>query len=391
MKSGGDAEQFLWRLYLDSCLNGPPPGKIRSSGQKYSAEQSLYWLRCMAGKMTAERIVELRVEELQPHWLHQPRKFNAIYILIIGLIVCGYLTKLVWGVIEPSAGIIYGVSMYLSCISSLLILIISKLAGYIAFGLSFFLLLFYGEIYRNTLTYWMSGGIVSGLAFGVLTVSFCRRSIGTIGKITCLNFPNTFQKLKKFTKGVSIGIGYGVIYAFFGMLILYYTWEENLTDAMFGGLTEGIPGGLIAGLAFGFRKIENPIVESISPGQLISYILRDSILFTIIITLSCLIILPFYVDVQHIITSSYYYDICLALFIICFFFLGADIIVGIYTLRLLLWQEGQLPFRLVSWLEDLHQRKLLQRVGGSYHFIHKRLQEYLAQSNDANMNIGTRQ
>jgi len=64
----------------------------------------------------------------------------------------------------------------------------------------------------------------------------------------------------------------------------------------------------------------------------------------------------------------------------CFIPLGADIVLGHYALRVLLWQEGQLPLRLISWLETLHQRKLLQRVGGSYHLIHKRLQEYLTGS-----------
>jgi hypothetical protein len=54
-----------------------------------------------------------------------------------------------------------------------------------------------------------------------------------------------------------------------------------------------------------------------------------------------------------------------------------------YLLRLCLWQERQLPLRLIRWLEALHHRKVLQRVGGSYRFLHKQLQEYLARTQDA--------
>ncbi|CAK8715636.1 hypothetical protein KKHLCK_04740 [Candidatus Electrothrix laxa] len=34
--------------------------------------------------------------------------------------------------------------------------------------------------------------------------------------------------------------------------------------------------------------------------------------------------------------------------------------------------------RLVPWLDAMHQRKVFQRVGGSYHFLHKQLRDYLA-------------
>ncbi|MCI5224136.1 MAG: hypothetical protein D3924_16070 [Candidatus Electrothrix sp. AR4] len=63
--------------------------------------------------------------------------------------------------------------------------------------------------------------------------------------------------------------------------------------------------------------------------------------------------------------------------------LGTDKMLKYYLLRLRLWQENQLPLRLVRWLEFLHHRKILQRVGGSYHFIHKQLLEYLARTHSA--------
>jgi hypothetical protein len=63
-----------------------------------------------------------------------------------------------------------------------------------------------------------------------------------------------------------------------------------------------------------------------------------------------------------------------------FILLGTNEVFQHYLLRLCLWLEGQQPLRLAPWLEAMQQRKVLQRVGGSYHFLHKQLQEYLAKS-----------
>lgn len=78
---------------------------------------------------------------------------------------------------------------------------------------------------------------------------------------------------------------------------------------------------------------------------------------------------------------------CLFVVIAAFcFILGVDNMLKYYLLRLCLWQENQLPLRLVRWLEFLHHRKILQRVGGSYHFIHKQLLEYLARTHSVQQN-----
>ncbi len=71
-----------------------------------------------------------------------------------------------------------------------------------------------------------------------------------------------------------------------------------------------------------------------------------------------------------------FYSFLFVVAVFTFFVLGANTVLQYY--RLCLRWEGQLPLRLVPWLEAMHQRKVLQRVGGSYHFLHKQLQEYLA-------------
>jgi hypothetical protein len=48
-----------------------------------------------------------------------------------------------------------------------------------------------------------------------------------------------------------------------------------------------------------------------------------------------------------------------------------------WALRFVLWRNGNLPFRLVPWLDEMTERGLLRRVGGGYIFIHRSLLEYI--------------
>jgi len=48
-------------------------------------------------------------------------------------------------------------------------------------------------------------------------------------------------------------------------------------------------------------------------------------------------------------------------------------------LRLLLWRHGLAPLRLLRWLEYAVRLRLLYRAGGGYVFIHKTVQDALAQ------------
>lgn len=53
-----------------------------------------------------------------------------------------------------------------------------------------------------------------------------------------------------------------------------------------------------------------------------------------------------------------------------------------YLLRLLLALSGSLPLRLVPFLNDMSDHILLQRAGASYRFIHRTLQEHIAELTD---------
>jgi hypothetical protein len=52
-------------------------------------------------------------------------------------------------------------------------------------------------------------------------------------------------------------------------------------------------------------------------------------------------------------------------------------------IRLWLGSRGQLPLRLMRFLEDAHQRGVLRQVGAVYQFRHARLQDRLAANGSA--------
>jgi hypothetical protein len=49
-----------------------------------------------------------------------------------------------------------------------------------------------------------------------------------------------------------------------------------------------------------------------------------------------------------------------------------------FTLRFVLWCSGVIPWRYARFLDYATDRKLLQRVGGRYRFLHYLLRDHLA-------------
>ena len=57
----------------------------------------------------------------------------------------------------------------------------------------------------------------------------------------------------------------------------------------------------------------------------------------------------------------------------------ANVSIGHYTLRWLLYRNGSLPFRdLIPFLDYCVERIFLRRVGGGYIFVHRLLMEHFA-------------
>ncbi|MCI5121672.1 MAG: hypothetical protein D3908_10875 [Candidatus Electrothrix sp. AUS4] len=402
------------------------------------------WLCCLADKMTAEGMVELKIEELQPTWLYHPRKFKVSYIQGYGLtlgLFFGIISSLFYGAVY---GISSGVSAWIAFALHMRLhdkktFLGNMFLSHTTFISNMFLFPFYGGFlglllngavyvlmgdYRHdylttNLSYYflngfmvieykyiqhdnvvfliksglLGGGIAGGIAGG-----------GWIASRRTHPIVNTFEQTEKIKKIKALPlITLKNIKKFimeFGRTLFFTLLAGVPFLGQLYGLTTGIVVtlglGIAAGLPLALSKLETPVLDSTYSGQAISYAVRNSFLFTpLFSTISMLAFIQavFAFEYYSLIANIYYhmpsfYILYLGIIFGSFLFSGSDIILSHYILRLLLWQEGQLPFRLVSWLEDLHQRKLLQRVGGSYHFIHKRLQEYLA-NNDTKISAGS--
>lgn len=128
--------------------------------------------------------------------------------------------------------------------------------------------------------------------------------------------------------------------------------------------------------------MDSPVQDAVGPGQLFVNAVWSSLIQTVIFSTISMLFFVKIADLSGLWsynTSSVkiFYYLYIIIIIYCLSELGFSIMLKYYLLRLLLWQEKQLPLRLSFWLETLQHQKILQRVGGSYHFIHKQLLEYL--------------
>jgi predicted NACHT family NTPase len=58
---------------------------------------------------------------------------------------------------------------------------------------------------------------------------------------------------------------------------------------------------------------------------------------------------------------------------------GGDACIQHFTLRLILYRNGYIPWNYARFLDYCTERLFLQRVGGRYRFIHKLLQDHFAE------------
>ncbi len=303
-------EDFLWRNYLDKQLNVPPPAR----GKKYSKEQSLHWLRCLAKWMQAEQKVELQIDELQPTMLKSYWRSGLLYLLIY-ILFFGITGSLFKGPIRDiKIGVLLGVEIGL-----------------------FFWLFSMRTTFNATLI----------------------RYLLIIMPLSCL--------------GVLVSV-------------LVQTQKHEVRQLLMITLFIGLFAVLLDGLLKYMKTVNKRLVKSIHIEKLPTEALRSSLLLFPVLTFMSMIIfvlLMFFIEwtcfaVGLSFDGDSFYLFLFGMIVSSFLVLRINEMLQHYLLRLCLGWEGQLPLRLVSWLEAMQQRKVLQRVGGSYHFLHKQLQEYLA-------------
>ncbi|MCI5193245.1 MAG: hypothetical protein D3915_08950 [Candidatus Electrothrix sp. AU1_5] len=323
-RQGESWEDLLWRLYLNDCLapRTPLPNQEPDEhDRKYAQAPSLHWLHCLAKWMQAEDKVALQIDELQPSMLKRYWPIGSLYVIVYGLFfgLTGWLFK--GPVRNASDGILLGLEVGL-----------------------FFLLFFM----KTTL-----------ITLNAKLIRCLTRYLLIVMPLTCL----------------------GVL-----LFALFRTENRELRQMLAVMLAVGLFAALFDGLLKGLKSINSQVGKSIHLKELLSDILRSSLLLFPVLTFISMIIFSLVMlaakqaglDVDHFLEANFLYSVLLGTAVSSFLFLSINEILQRCLLRFCLWEEGQLPLRLIPWLNTMHQRKVFQRVGGSYHFLHKQLRDYLA-------------
>lgn len=311
----------------------------------YTHEQAVGWLAQLARGMTQHELSVFYIEQLQPTWLGENDRWRRIYQLIVGL----------------AGGLIGG------------------LVSGLGFGLIGRLI---GELVKAS-SVGLISGLVGGLSTGLIVGFSIARRAGHKPiipvEVLVWKMPSK-QALWTTIKG---GVIWGSIV---GLLIggLTQEWRAGLFLGLFGGLLSlliNFPQEFINSLEIVERQYPNEGIRSSAwniPRIVVVYGIYYGLLFGL---LGGLIgrffgVMGFGLSVGGIIGLSGSLIDGLTKY-------GGQVVIQHYSLRCLLtWTEDfPYPFQdrhLISFLDDMHDRVLLRRVGGGWAFVHRSLLEYFA-------------
>lgn len=281
-------------------------------------QQTQHWLIWLAQTMRNQHLTEFYLEQLQPTWLSTKRS-QILYRMLTGLLLLGLTGALVGTLI----GLLYGAP---------------------------------------------SRGLISICAlFGALLGALLGK-IGKAGKKQEIRPADILKWTWKNAKpwliiGPIIGLGIGLV----------------------GGLIFGLPGGLVGGLIFALVITSVAALLGGLSGEQINKDVRihpnqgtrssgwNALRFGLAIAVvtassDALIGWPLLKALV----------VALAIGLLGGLAFGGSAYLEHYLLRYFLWRQGAMPLHYVLFLEEAHERILLQRVGGGYRFIHPLFQEYFA-------------
>ena len=138
---------------------------------------------------------------------------------------------------------------------------------------------------------------------------------------------------------------------------------------------------LIIALADGFKG--SAIATKTLPNEGIYLTARNAVIIGLIIGLISGLILELLVVVNHqkIDINNMIGNLIIGLFfgLIALIFGGGKACIQHFTLRLILYRNGYIPWNYSRFLDYATERIFLQKVGGGYIFIHRLLLEHFAQ------------
>ncbi|MBC1280789.1 NACHT domain-containing protein [Nostoc sp. UCD121] len=170
---------------------------------------------------------------------------------------------------------------------------------------------------------------------------------------------------KRLFRGLAVGSGFGLVIG----LILCLILQDN--QGQIYGMIVGIMFTLLIGLLFG--QPDTTIETKIIPNQDIRKSAVNAISLSLIIGIIVGLIIGVIRNPMEGLITGVIFGLIFGLVA------GGDACIQHFTLRLILYRNGYIPWNYARFLDYCTERLFLQRVGGRYRFMHKLLQDHFAQ------------
>lgn len=370
-----ETEQELLDGYIDDRL------KLETQRKKQRTRNYLSWLARKMQRGECER--EFFIDQMQLTWLESSSQKRS-YSLAIGITI-GLIWSITWGLIYllikgTTEGINVGLITfgYVSFISTLPLLLLFELGRInsqklrknikqliYSFGIGSAGLLFWFLLIQLFISW--QNALILALIVALITGLHDALTGGEKGKAFDNIIPvSSFRKFPKSQKIKKVLLAW-ILFA--TLLGLFMGGFKVLDKSLIFWLTRLFIGGLIGGIGNLIVISKSKIERELIPNQGIWNSAKSSAIFTLVGVLG----LGLFARIADI---PILWGIVLGG--ITGFYRGGSVCIQHFILRLILYVNGKIPWNYQKFLDDAEKLRLIQKVGGSYRFLHQSLQEYFA-------------
>ena len=402
-----ERRQHLFDTYINRMFSQERIGKPREYKPPYQNQQTILWLTWLAKHMTKESQTVFLIENLQPRWLKTNSQkllyvlavplfiisvivlflninklngfpfylFNLLILILINVLLCSSIMSLcLISNIPPNLYFI------IKCIRAFIIRkFIIKWENYYFININFNIInkMFFNLLFTPEIEIVESVSWSLSIALKTLRITFMRDLFFGVAKyiIILMLFLMPLSVLIIALNGDKL-IGSPFFYGFFYMGSLFYFSLLSM-NFLFSGINIKVSVTKTVAPNEGIWKT----LANIIPLSIMGFIIGFAFGFpmtTLPLLLSSVKIKQNLTDIVLSLSSQLSMSILLA---IMFATLAVGACIKHFVLRIILYRTGYIPWNYASFLNYASDRIFMRKVGGSYIFIHRMLQEHFARMN----------
>ena len=402
-----ERRKHLFDSYIKQMFKHERIGKPREYKSPYQNQQTILWLTWLAKHMTKESQTVFLIENLQPRWLKTNSQkllyvlavplfiisvivlflninklngfpfylFNLLILILINVLLCSSIMSLcLISNIPPNLYFI------IKCIRAFIIRkFIIKWENYYFININFNIInkMFFNLLFTPEIEIVESVSWSLSIALKTLRITFMRDLFFGVAKyiIILMLFLMPLSVLINALNGDKL-IGSPFFYGFFYMGSLFYFSLLSM-NFLFSGINIKVSVTKTVAPNEGIWKT----LANIIPLSIMGFIIGFAFGFpmtTLPLLLSSVKIKQNLTDIVLSLSSQLSMSILLA---IMFATLAVGACIKHFVLRIILYRTGYIPWNYASFLNYASDRIFLRKVGGSYIFIHRMLQEHFARMN----------